>query len=172
MDTHQVLLIVVDTWILGCVTDSLQKGRFASIGPSDYKYTKVSILRSEVIGITIAHHVVQVVGCHWVKVRRLRGNNITSLILSSLMHSSKFIPLPTTFISATQTSVTFSMIIDVGWLAAVTVAHWQHIPFSKLIIIGANISVAISPTNDSESWAWKKHRPTEWIDGYKDRSPN
>ena len=65
MNTHQVLLIVVDTRILGCVTDSLQESRFASIGPSDYKYTKVSILRSEVIGITIAHHVVQVVSCHW-----------------------------------------------------------------------------------------------------------
>ena len=61
MNTHQVLLIVEDTRILGCVTDSLQEGCFASIGPSDYKYTKVSILCSEVIGITIAHHVVQVV---------------------------------------------------------------------------------------------------------------
>ena len=64
MNTHQVLLIVVDTRILGCVTDSLQERRFSSIGPSDYKYTKVSILCSEVVGITIAHHVVQVVGCH------------------------------------------------------------------------------------------------------------
>ena len=63
MNTHQVLLIVVDTSILGCVTDSLQKRRFASIGPSDYKYTKVSILCSGVIGITIALHVV--VGYDW-----------------------------------------------------------------------------------------------------------
>ena len=68
MNTHQVLLIVVDTRILGCVTDPLQERRFASIGPSDYKYTKVSILRPEVIGITIAHHVV--VGYHWVRVKR------------------------------------------------------------------------------------------------------
>ena len=80
MNTHQVLLIVEDTRILGCVTDSLQERRFASIGPSDYKDAKVSILCSEVIGITIAHHIVQVVGCHWVKIKRLRGNNITSLM--------------------------------------------------------------------------------------------
>ena len=79
MNTHQVLLIVVDTRVLGCVTDSLQERRFASIGPSDYKDAKVSILCSEVIGITIAHHVV--VGCHWVKIKRLRGNNITSLMV-------------------------------------------------------------------------------------------
>ena len=83
MNTHQVFLIVVDTRILGCVTDSLQESRFASIGPSDYKYAKMSILCSEVIGITIAHHVVQVVGCQWVKIKikRQRGNNITSLMV-------------------------------------------------------------------------------------------
>ena len=66
MSAHQVLLIIVDTRILSCVTDSLQERRFASIRPSDYKYTKVSILCSEVIGITIAHHVV--VGYHWVTI--------------------------------------------------------------------------------------------------------
>ena len=58
MNTHQVLLIVVDTRVLGCVTDSLQERSLSSIGPSDYKYTKVSVLCSEVVGITIAHHVV------------------------------------------------------------------------------------------------------------------
>ena len=113
MNTHQVLLlIVVYTRILGCVTDSLQEGRFSSIGPSDYKYSKVSILCSEIIGITIAHHVVKFVGCHWVKIRRLRGNNIMSLI-SCTHFQSKFTPLPT-FISATETSVILSMIINVG----------------------------------------------------------
>ena len=55
MNPHQVLIIVVDNRILGCVTNSLQECRFASIGPTDYKDTKVSILRSEVIGITVAH---------------------------------------------------------------------------------------------------------------------
>ena len=56
MNTHQVLIIlVVDTRVLGCVTDSLQERRFASIGPTDYKDTKASIFRSEVIGNTVAH---------------------------------------------------------------------------------------------------------------------
>ena len=56
INTHQVLIIVVDTRILGCVTDPLQERRFASIGPSDYKDTKVSIFRSEIIGIAVARH--------------------------------------------------------------------------------------------------------------------
>ena len=52
MITHQVLMVlVVDTRILGCVADSLQDRRFASISPTDYKDTKISIFRSEVIGI-------------------------------------------------------------------------------------------------------------------------
>ena len=56
MTTHQVLIIlVVDTRVLGCVADSLQDRRFASISPTDYKDTKASIFRSEVIGITAAH---------------------------------------------------------------------------------------------------------------------
>ena len=55
LNTHQVLIIVVDTWILGCIADSLQERRFASISPTDYKDTKVSIFRSEVIGIKVAH---------------------------------------------------------------------------------------------------------------------
>ena len=80
----------VDTRILGRVTDSLQKSRFASIGPSDYKYTKMSILCSKVIGITIAHHVVLVVGCHWVKIKRLRGNNITSLTFRRVVSGKVF----------------------------------------------------------------------------------
>ena len=56
MNAHQVLVIlVVDTRVLGCVADSLQERRFASISPTDYKDTKTSIFRSEVIGITVAH---------------------------------------------------------------------------------------------------------------------
>jgi hypothetical protein len=44
MNTHQVLIIlVVDTRVLGCVADSLQERRFASISPTDYKDTKASI---------------------------------------------------------------------------------------------------------------------------------
>ena len=68
MNTHQILVIVVDTRILCCVANSLQECRFASIGPSDYKYTKVSVFRSEIIGIAVAHHVV--VCYHWVRVKR------------------------------------------------------------------------------------------------------
>ena len=71
MDTHQVLPIVVYTRILRCVTDSLQEGRFASIGPSDYKYTEVSVFRSELIGIAVVHH------GRCVREYRIRGNNIT-----------------------------------------------------------------------------------------------
>ena len=56
MNTHQVLIIIVDTRILCCVADSLQERRFASIGPSDYKYTKASVFRSKIIGIAVAHH--------------------------------------------------------------------------------------------------------------------
>ena len=56
MNTHQVLIIlVVDTRVLGCVADSLQERRFASISSTYYKYTKASICSSEVIGITVAH---------------------------------------------------------------------------------------------------------------------
>ena len=56
MNTHQVLLIlIVDTRVLSCVADSLQERRFSSISPTDYKDTKASIFRSEVIGITVAH---------------------------------------------------------------------------------------------------------------------
>ena len=56
MNTHQVHIIVVDTRILCCVADSLQERRFASIGPSDYEDTKVSIFCFEVIGITTVVH--------------------------------------------------------------------------------------------------------------------
>ena len=55
MNTHQVLIVVVDTRVLGSVADTLQEGCFASISPTDYKYTKASILRSEIIRITVAH---------------------------------------------------------------------------------------------------------------------
>ena len=68
MNTHQVLIIVVETRILSCVANSLQESRFTSIGPSNYKDTKVSVFRSKVIGISVAHHVV--VCYHWVRVKR------------------------------------------------------------------------------------------------------
>ena len=55
MNTHQVLIVVVDTRVLGCVADSLQESRFACVSPADYENTKTSILRSEIIGIRIAH---------------------------------------------------------------------------------------------------------------------
>ena len=56
MSTHQVLIIlVVDTRVLRCVADSLQERRFASVSPTNYKYTKASICRSEVIGVTVVH---------------------------------------------------------------------------------------------------------------------
>ena len=59
-NTHQVLIVVVDTRVLGSVADTLQEGCFTSVSPTDYKYSKASILRSEVIVITvaIAHFVV------------------------------------------------------------------------------------------------------------------
>ena len=56
MNTHQVIIIfVVYTRVLGCVADSLQERRFASISPTDYKDTKASICRSQVIEITVIH---------------------------------------------------------------------------------------------------------------------
>ena len=59
MNTHQVLIVlVVNTRILGCVADSLQECRFASISPTNYKDTKAFIFRSEVIVFTAAHVVV------------------------------------------------------------------------------------------------------------------
>jgi hypothetical protein len=54
--THQVLIIlVVDTRVLGCVADSLQERSFASISPTYYKDTKASVFRSEFIGFKVAH---------------------------------------------------------------------------------------------------------------------
>ena len=55
LNTHQVLIIVVDTRILGRVADSLQERCFASISPANYKDTKSGIFRSEVIWIEVAH---------------------------------------------------------------------------------------------------------------------
>ena len=55
MNTHQVLIIVVDTRIVGCVADSLQERRFASVSPTDYKDAKVRIFRSEIVRITVVH---------------------------------------------------------------------------------------------------------------------
>ena len=49
MNAHQVLVIlVVDTRVLGCIADSLQEGRFTSISPTDYKNTKAGISISEI----------------------------------------------------------------------------------------------------------------------------
>ena len=50
MNTHQVLAIIVDPRVLCCVADSLPVRRFPSVGPTDYKDTKASIFRSELIG--------------------------------------------------------------------------------------------------------------------------
>ena len=71
MNAHQVLIIfVVDTRILCCIADSFQERRFASISPTDYKDTKASIFRSEVIGTKVAHG-----RCGWNPVDEgLRGN--------------------------------------------------------------------------------------------------
>ena len=70
-NTHQVLIaLVVDTRILGCVADSLQERRFASISPTYYKDTKACIFCSEVIGVTVAHG-----RCGWVGKEGLRGKS-------------------------------------------------------------------------------------------------
>ena len=55
MNAYQVLIIVVDTRIIGCVANSLQESGFASIGPSDYKNTKMGIFCSKIIWIKVAH---------------------------------------------------------------------------------------------------------------------
>jgi hypothetical protein len=56
MNSHQALIIlVVDTRVLGRVADSFQERRFASISPTDHKYTKASIFASKFIGIKVAH---------------------------------------------------------------------------------------------------------------------
>jgi hypothetical protein len=55
LNAHQVLIIVVDTRIFGCVADSLQQRRFAGISPTDYEDAKSSIFRSEFIWIKAAH---------------------------------------------------------------------------------------------------------------------
>jgi hypothetical protein len=44
--------------VLGCIADSLQEGRLTSISTTDYKNTKASIFRLEVVGIAMAHIVV------------------------------------------------------------------------------------------------------------------
>ena len=55
INTHQVLIVVVDTRVIGGVADSLQKRCFASVSAADYKNAKASILLSELIGIRVAH---------------------------------------------------------------------------------------------------------------------
>ena len=58
MNTHQILIVlIVDTRVLGCVADSLQECSFASISPTDYEDTKAFIFRSEVIEFTAVHFV-------------------------------------------------------------------------------------------------------------------
>ena len=66
LNAHQVLIIVVDTRVLGCIANSLQERGFASIGPSDHKDAKASIFFSEFIWIKVAH------GCCGVDSTRLR----------------------------------------------------------------------------------------------------
>ena len=61
MNSHQILIIIVDTRILGSVADSLQDSRFAGISPTNYKDTEESIFLSEVM-ITHCRSNVQVVG--------------------------------------------------------------------------------------------------------------
>jgi hypothetical protein len=75
MNTHQILIVVVDTRILGCVADSLQKCCFASISPPDYKDTEASIFCSEIIWIT--HDVVGK------GKKRLRGEHRSRLLQSN-----------------------------------------------------------------------------------------
>ena len=80
MNTHQVLIIVVvDTRIFGCVADSLQERRFASISPTNYKNTKMSIFRSEIVGITVVH------GRCGLRVKKPRGNAAVEYCHESLM---------------------------------------------------------------------------------------
>ena len=56
MNTHQILfVVVVDTRVIGCITNTLQERCFASISPTNYKNTKSSILRSLFISIRIVH---------------------------------------------------------------------------------------------------------------------
>jgi hypothetical protein len=56
MNTYQVLIIlVVDTRILGCVADSFQERGFTSVSATDYKDTKASIFRSEFIRSRVDH---------------------------------------------------------------------------------------------------------------------
>ena len=54
--TYQVLIVlIVDTRVLGRIADSLQERRFACISPSNYKNTKAGIFPSKFIGIKVAH---------------------------------------------------------------------------------------------------------------------
>ena len=59
MNTYQVLIVLVANTrgleSLDRVADSLQKRRFSSISPTDYKDTKAYIFNSEVIEFTVAH---------------------------------------------------------------------------------------------------------------------
>jgi hypothetical protein len=71
MKTHQVLIIlVVDTRVLGCIADSLQESRFASISPSDYKDTKAGIFCSKFVGFKAAHG-----RFRWLRVKRDRDRD-------------------------------------------------------------------------------------------------
>ena len=82
MNPHQALIIlIVYTRILGCVADSLQESRFASISSTNYKDTKASIFRSEVIDITVAHGRCRRCGCK----KRLRGNAAIESLLNKLL---------------------------------------------------------------------------------------
>ena len=83
MKTHHVLVIlVVDTRVLGYVADSLQERRFASISPTDYKDTKAFIFRSEIIVFTAAHVVVSGEPGEVKKTWRIAGKEVMWLLVA------------------------------------------------------------------------------------------
>ena len=50
--THQIFpLFIVDARFFGCIANPLQNCCFASIGPSDYKNTKVMVFLASVEGV-------------------------------------------------------------------------------------------------------------------------
>ena len=51
-ETHQIVVVfVVNAWLFGCITNSLQERRFASVGASDDENTKMFIFLSKLEGI-------------------------------------------------------------------------------------------------------------------------
>ena len=56
MNTHNVLIVVVYTWVIRCVAHTLQESRFSGVRSTDYKDAKASIFLSELIGINVVAH--------------------------------------------------------------------------------------------------------------------